>query len=55
MITFAQLIAEIGKDLRNDYVEAWLKCKVKDFDMDMALIEEKKHRKSTYKKLYEEE
>ena len=33
---------EADKDLRGDYVEHWLNGKVKDYDMDMQLIEAKK-------------
>lgn len=43
---------EIAKDLRGDYVESWLQGKVKDYDMDMQLIESKKMSHS-YKKLNE--
>ena len=41
---------EAAKDLRGDYVEHWLDGKVKDYDMDMALIETKKL-SHTYHKL----
>lgn len=43
--------AEIAKDLRKDYVELWLKGEVNDYDMDMMLLDEKKCRSYTYKKL----
>ena len=54
MIEFVRAILEIGKDLRPDYIESWLKGEVKDFDMDMILIDEKKNRSHNYKKLDEE-
>ena len=50
---------EIARDLRPEYIEAWLTQKsdkfdlITDYDMDMTLIEEKKHRISTYKKIAE--
>lgn len=42
---------QIAKDLHAEYVESWLQGKVKDYDMDMVLIDEKKRRSYTYKKL----
>ena len=54
MIEFVRVMVEIAKDLRPNYVEAWLEGKVKDFDMDMMLIDERKCRSHTYKKLAEE-
>lgn len=44
---------KIAKDLRPKYIEDWIEGKVNDFDMDMLLIEEKKHRVKTYKNLLE--
>lgn len=44
---------EAAKELRPKYIEAWLNGEVKDFDMDMMLLDEKKCRSSTYKKLDE--
>ena len=54
MITLVKVFLEIAKDLRPDYIESWLKGEVKDFDMDMMLIDEKKNRSHNYKKLAEE-
>ena len=31
---------EAAKNLRPEYIELWLQGKVKDYDMDMTLIEE---------------
>ena len=46
--------AEAAKNLRPLFIEKWIEGEVNDFDMDMILIEEKKHRSSTYKKLVRE-
>lgn len=52
---------EIAKELRPQYIEAWLSQtennefkKITDYDMDMTLLDEKKARQSTYKKLTNE-
>lgn len=45
---------EIAKDMQPKYIEAWLKGEVKDYDMDMVLIDEKQRRETTYKKLANE-
>lgn len=42
---------EVAKDLHPKFIEAWLNGEVKDYDMDMVLIDEKKRRSHTYKKL----
>lgn len=49
---------KIAKDLRPQYIEAWLTQKetdqfkkITDYDMDMMLLDEKKCRASTYKRL----
>lgn len=45
---------QISKDLRPEYIEHWLKGQVKDFDMDMMLLDEKRCRLSTYQRLASE-
>ena len=45
---------EVARDLQKEYVEAWLKGEVKDYDMDMALINERQARSGSYKKLANE-
>ena len=62
-MSIADLVMEfvkIAKDLRPDYIEAWLVQKetdqfkkITDFDMDMMLLDEKKCRSLTYKRLQE--
>lgn len=42
-----------AKDLHGEYVESWLEGKVNDYDMDMILINEKKLRALTYKRILE--
>lgn len=53
MITLVELMVEFvrfAKSLRGKYVEAWLDGEVNDLDMDMALIDERNHRATTYNK-----
>jgi hypothetical protein len=52
---------EVARDLRPEFIEAWLTqrqteniVKITDYDMDIILIEEKKYRSHTYKKLVNE-
>lgn len=52
---------KIAKELQPKYIEAWLSQKengeferITDYDMDMTLLDEKKARQSTYKKLANE-
>ena len=55
MIDFVRVCVEVAKDLRPQYIESLLKGDVKDYDMDMMLIDEKKCRSHTYKKLVKDE
>lgn len=45
---------QVARDMQKDYGKAWLDGKVKDYDMDMALIKERQARETTYKKLADE-
>lgn len=45
--------AYISKDLKGEYVEKWIKEEISDYDMDMTLIDEKKLRAVTYKRIAE--
>lgn len=47
-------MVEVARDLQKDYVKAWLRGEVKDYDMDMILIKERQARSTTYKKLANE-
>lgn len=53
ILALVKAFNEIAKDLHGDYVEHWLQGEVNDYDMDMMLIDEKKHRALTYKRIAE--
>lgn len=52
MIDFVKVFLEVAKENRNEFIEKWLKGEVKDYDVDMILIEEKKYRSHHYKKVF---
>jgi hypothetical protein len=61
IMNLVKAFVDIAKDLRPNYIEVWLSQKetdkfekVTDFDMDMMLLDEKKCRASTYKRLANE-
>ena len=52
MIEFVKVFLEVAKDLRSEYIEKWLNGEVKDYDLDMILIDERNYRKHHYKKVF---
>ena len=51
ILNLVKAFVEVAKDLRPEFIEKWLQGEVNDYDMDMILIEERKHRELTYKRI----